>query len=261
MYCNCFGLRLLLGAALIFMAGGLSSCGQDPAFTESQMTANSADGTTVSRSDQDSPGSVDTAGTSGGGVLAGGTAGGSSSGGTASGGTTTGGTAGGGGNTTPSPAPPSYVPPADYPANTTKDKVLVEDGGTMSIPGVKALKVGVNFEDLSDFDRNDSVLCFTGGFKVSGRTITSYKKQTIVANVWNNSACGHFITVQIRDTAGNMTQTFKYNDRVTTTATMNFDVGSTMFVIMENFANSGCIGPIGLNHPDRAEVAPNLCRR
>lgn len=255
MYSECASLRLLFGAALISLTGAVSSCGQDPAFTESQMTASSADGTIAGPVDQSSQDGVDTVGsktggTSDDGIVSGGTTGDGSSGGSGT---------GDGGTVNPPPQP--YSPPAEYPAGTTQDKVLVEDGGTMVLPGVKALKVGVNFEDLSDFDLNDSVLCFTGGFKVDGRKITSYKKQTIIADVWNNSACGHNITVQIRDAAGNMTQTFKYNDRATTKATMNFDVGSTMFVIMENFANSGCIGPIGMNHPDRAEVAPNLCRR
>lgn len=255
------GARYLSGVALLLLTQAIFSCGQDPAFTESEMTASSADGSPWDPTNPAATGETDTAGSRVGSSSDGGTkTGGSSTGGGSSSGGTT---AGGGGSVNPPlpPTPPPYVPPPGYPANTPKDQVLVEDGGTMALPGVKALKVGVNFEDLSDFDRNDSVLCFTGGFKVNGRTITSYKRQTIVADVWNNSACGHFITVQIRDTAGNITQSFKYNDRVTTTATMNFDVGSTLFVIMENFANSGCIGPIGSNHPDRAEVAPNLCRR
>jgi hypothetical protein len=140
--------------------------------------------------------------------------------------------------------------------------VLVEDGGTMALPGVKAVKVGVNFEDLSDFDLNDSVLCFTGSFKVDGPKVTSYKKQTILAAVTNNSACGHNIRVTISDANGVVTQRLTYNDRVTTSAQLNFDVGSKLWVVMENHANnSGCIGPIGMDHPSRAEVKPNLCRR
>lgn len=132
----------------------------------------------------------------------------------------------------------------------------------MVMPGVKAVKVGVNFEDLSDFDLNDSVLCFTGSFKVDGPKVTSYKKQTILAAVTNNSACGHNIHVTISDANGVVTQRLTYNDRVTTSAQLNFDVGSKLWVVMENQANnSGCIGPIGMDHPSRAEVKPNLCRR
>lgn len=157
---------------------------------------------------------------------------------------------------------PVFVPPADYPAGTKESDVLVEDGGTLVLPGVKAVKVGVNFEDLSDFDLNDSVLCFTGDFKIQGANVVSYKKQTIVAAVTNNSACGHNIRITIKDRTGAVTQRIAYDDRVTTSATMNFDVGSTLWVVMENQPNSqGCIGPIAMNHATRAEVKPNLCRR
>ena len=132
----------------------------------------------------------------------------------------------------------------------------------MVLPGVKAVKVGVNFEDLSDFDLNDSVLCFTGSFKVDGPKVISYKKQTILAAVTNNSACGHNIRVTISDANVVVTKRLTYNDRVTTSAQLNFDVGSKLWVVMENQANnSGCIGPIGMDHPSRAEVKPNLCRR
>lgn len=157
---------------------------------------------------------------------------------------------------------PTYTPPPGYPPSTPQTDVLVEDGGSLTLPGVKALKVGVNFEDLSDFDLNDSVLCFTGDFKIQGASVVSYKKQTVVAAVTNNSACGHNIHVTIKNRDGLVTQKFSYNDRVTTAATMNFDVGSSMWVVMENQPNShGCIGPIAMNHASRAEVKPNLCRR
>ena len=139
---------------------------------------------------------------------------------------------------------------------------MVEDGGTLVLPGMKAVKVGVNFEDLSDFDLNDSVLCFTGDVKIQGASVVSYKKQTIVAAVTNNSACGHNIRITIKDRTGAVTQRITYDDRVTKSATMNFDVGSTLWVVMENQPNNqGCIGPIAMNHATRAEVKANLCRK
>ena len=157
---------------------------------------------------------------------------------------------------------PTYTPPPGYPPNTPHTDVLVEDGGSLALPGTKAVKVGINFEDLSDFDLNDSVLCFTGDFKIQGASVISYKKQTVVAAVTNNSACGHNIHVTIKNRDGLVTQKFSYNDRVTNSATMNFDVGSSLWVVMENQPNShGCIGPIAMNHATRAEVKPNLCRR
>jgi hypothetical protein len=156
----------------------------------------------------------------------------------------------------------AYTPPPGYPTNTPESDVLIEDGGSLALPGSKAVKVGINFEDLSDFDLNDSVLCFTGDFKVQGASVVSYKKQTVNAAVTNNSACGHNIHVTIKNRDGLVTQRFSYNDRITSSATMNFDVGSTLWVVMENQPNNhGCIGPIAMNHPSRAEVKPNLCRR
>jgi len=245
----------------------LAGCGQDPAFTETNVTAidspaqpgnkgTSADGVAGSDSTpsgSSSGGASDSASTGSGGS-GGSTGGASDSASTGSGGSTT--------DSTPVVTPPPYTPPTGYPAGTPESNVLVEDGGTMVMPGVKAVKVGVNFEDLSDFDLNDSVLCFTGSFKVDGPKVTSYKKQTILAAVTNNSACGHNIHVTISDANGVVTQRLTYNDRVTTSAQLNFDVGSKLWVVMENQANnSGCIGPIGMDHPSRAEVKPNLCRR
>jgi hypothetical protein len=236
----------------------LAGCGQDPAFTETGVTAvdsasqpgnkgTSADGVAGSDSTASVGGSSDIASAGSGG---------------GSGGSTGGSTGGSSTDSTPVVIPPPYTPPAGYPSGTPESKVLVEDGGTMVMPGVKAVKVGVNFEDLSDFDLNDSVLCFTGSFKVDGPKVTSYKKQTILAAVTNNSDCGHNIHLTISDANGVVTQRLTYNDRVTTSAQLNFDVGSKLWVVMENQANnSGCIGPIGMDHPSRAEVKPNLCRR
>jgi hypothetical protein len=218
----------------------LTSCGQDPSFTETAAPAPGAeDGT------GDGAGSGDALGTAS-----------STAGGSTAGGSTAGGSNGGsGGATIP------FVTPPGYPAGTTKSDVLTEDGGTLSIPGVKATKVGVNFEDLSDFDLNDSVLCFTGAVKVEGAKVVSYQKQSIKADVWNNSDCGHFIHVKIVNKNGVVTQQLTYNDRVTTTAQLNFDVGSSLQVVMENFSGSSCIGPIAMDHPTRAQVAANVCRK
>jgi len=217
-----------------------SACGQDPAFLESSVasadasqTGDPADGSQSTSTDEQSESTSNN-----GGASESGGAGGEDS------------------------SDPVYVPPTGYPAGTKESDVLVEDGGTLVLPGVKAVKVGVNFEDLSDFDLNDSVLCFTGDFKIQGANVVSYKKQTIVAAVTNNSACGHNIRITIKDKAGAVTQRIVYDDRVTRSATMNFDVGSTLWVVMENQPNSqGCIGPIAMNHATRAEVKPNLCRK
>lgn len=243
----------------------VSSCGPAPSFTENGLAGSSADATGAAPGNSDgssttgdgsmgqnqTTGQNNGGGTNGGGSAGGGGAGG---GGNSGGSTTSGGESGGGGGQV-------WVPPADYPRDTPKEDVLTEDGGTLDLPGVKAVKVGVNFEDLNDFDFNDSVLCFTGSFKVDKRSVVSYKKQSIVANIYTNSSCGHIIHVQIKDKDGNILQKFKYNDRQTRTATLDFDVGSRLFVIMENFPDSGCIGPIGMNHPDRVQVAANVCRR
>lgn len=262
---SAISLTAKLSLPLMLLAG----CGQDPAFTETGVTAvdsashpgnkgTSADRVAGSDSTASVGGSSDSGSTGGGSDDSSGSSDTASSGSGGSGGSTGGSST----DSTPVVIPPPYIPPTGYPAGTPESKVLVEDGGTMVLPGVKAVKVGVNFEDLSDFDLNDSVLCFTGSFKVDGPKVISYKKQTILAAVTNNSACGHNIRVTISDANGVVTQRLTYNDRVTTSAQLNFDVGSKLWVVMENQANnSGCIGPIAMDHPSRAEVKPNLCRR
>jgi len=226
---------ILLATVSVLSCSLVIGCGQDPAFTESMASADGTEGQqpddmTLPGNGQDS--SVDPESAQG--------------------------ESGSGEDS----SIPNYTPPPGYPANTPETDVLVEDGGSLALPGVKAIKVGVNFEDLSDFDLNDSVLCFTGDFKIQGAGVVSYKKQTVVAAVTNNSACGHNIHVTIKSRDGLVTQKFSYNDRVTSSATMNFDVGSSLWVVMENQPNNyGCIGPIAMNHASRAEVKPNLCRR
>jgi hypothetical protein len=154
-----------------------------------------------------------------------------------------------------------YTPPLGYPAGTPRKDVLVEDGGSNVIPGIKATKVGINFEDLSDFDYNDSVLCFSGNLKIEGTKVVSYMKQEIHASVWSNSACGHYIDVQVKSPAGVVTQSFRYSDRTTTAATINFDVGSELYVTMVNFPNQVCKGSVPQSNTTYAKVVPNICNR
>ena len=231
-----FGSKSCLLSALL-----LAACGQDPAFTENQVSSSDQIESSDPNPNSDSTSPTDSV-------------------------SQTDGSNTGEDSTDPSQDqssnPPVYIPPPGYPSGTPASDVLVEDGGQLALPGVKAVKVGVNFEDLSDFDLNDSVLCFTGDFKVSNAVVTSYKKQTVTAGITKNSDCGHNIHVTIKDKNGVVTQKFSYDDRVTTSAKLNFDVGSSLWVVMENQPNnSGCIGPIAMNHPSRAEVKPNLCRR
>ena len=229
-------------AKLIIAQSILVSCGQDPAFTETQVAA-------PVTSTSAKPTSAD-------GTANGGQVGTTAADGSAADGSAAGGSAAGGVTTTP-----PYVAPANYPPGTPQSNVLTEDGGTLSIPGTKALKVGVNFEDYTDFDFNDSVLCFNGDFKVSGSKVTSYKKQTINAAVLTNSDCGHNIRVRVIESNGVVSQNFVYNDTTTHAATLNFNVGSVLDVTMYSFANSICVPTVAIADPSRVIVAANQCRQ
>jgi hypothetical protein len=239
----------------ILLTSAIASCGQNPAFTEQPVPSASA-------ADDSSPGSGDASAAAGGAVggAVGGAASeavsgaaGSTAGGTTGAGSTAGGTTGAGSTA------PTYTPPAGYPAGTPKSDVLVEDGGTLSLPGTKAIKVGVNFEDYTDMDYNDSVLCFTGDFKIQNRKVISYKKQVIKAAIYSNSACTHTLQVQIIHANG-VTTSATYNDHTTPNVNLNFDVGSQLFVTMRSISG-GCTGTYNMDHPNMVQVIPNVCKR
>ena len=216
----------------ILLTSSIASCGQNPSFTEQPSTSSSQ--------------TVGAAGSGDASAAAGSGAAGS--------GDTSAATDGAAGSTDP-----SYTPPAGYPAGTPKSDVLVEDGGTLVIPGSKAVKVGVNFEDLTDMDHNDSVLCFTGDFKIDNRKVISYKKQVIKASIYSSSACTHTLQIQIINANG-VTSSATYNDHTISAVNLNFDVGSQLYVTMRS-VSGGCTGTFNLDSPKMVQVLPNICKR
>ena len=220
-------IRVVFG---VLLTSSIASCGQNPAFTE-----------------QPAPNAATPGGT------ADGSAGGEAAGGSA--GSTTGGASGAASGSVET----AYTAPAGYPSGTPRSDVLVEDGGTLSLPGSKAVKVGVNFEDLTDMDYNDSVLCFTGDFKIDNRKVISYKKQVIKASIYSSSDCTHTLQVQIINPNG-VTTSATYNDHTTSAVDLNFEVGSQLFVTMHSISGA-CTGTFNMDHPKMVQVIPNVCKR
>ena len=99
------------------------------------------------------------------------------------------------------PIPPLTPPPPVLVIK--KDEIKTEDGQTVTvIPGKPVSRVGVGFEDLSDFDFNDVYLCFAGHFNVNGRDIVSNRDQSIQATWGNISAISHYVRITITDPDG-----------------------------------------------------------
>jgi hypothetical protein len=237
----------------------VTGCGSDPSFTEVRndgQTRNQSAGAASTDSDDPSsidataagaPGTVHGAGTPGdksdGGATTGtdGSDGAAADGGAADGGAADGGAADGGaadstmGNDggAADAGSDGSVPPGKEPP------ILVEDGGTLDLPGEKVAKVGINFEDLpqGDFDYNDAVLCFTGAFKVDGSNVVSYKKQKIVATTFSASACTHRIDVRIINADGTI-KSYSYSSREQQPLEMDFDVLSKLEVTMTPTSNT-----------------------
>ena len=158
----------------------------------------------------------------------------------------------------PDPVPPiDSAPPID--PGPDPEKILVEDGGKLDIPGVKVAKVGVNFEDHSDSDYNDSVLCFTGDFKVDGTEVVSYKEQEIVASVFSASGCQHEVTIEIIDESGSK-QTQSYNDSVAREVTLKFGINSKLNVTMKTIHGFCDASPRSMHKAEFAKVELDVCR-
>lgn len=164
----------------------------------------------------------------------------------------------GGGSGTPTTPPTPPAPPVTPPV-TNPGEVLVEDGGTLVIPGSKAVRVGVNFEDSSDGDYNDAVLCFTGDFKVDGTNITSYKQQTIAATTSSISLCDHRIDVTIHHEDGTR-NSFSYRSDSGETLQLPFRIKSRLEVTMTKINTTCNSGPTRTMHESRyAQVKINVC--
>jgi hypothetical protein len=133
------------------------------------------------------------------------------------------------------------------------------------IPGVKVVRVGVNFEDLgfnskSDNDYNDAVLCFEGNFKVENTDIVSIKSQTVSGTTFSSSGCNHKIKVEITHADGSKEPNLEYDSRAGAPVTMKFKTGSKMEVFMTPY--KGCNEGVKRNMHDvkHAMVKPDVCK-
>ena len=103
--------------------------------------------------------------------------------------------------------PPATIDPSKLPGGPGGPSgpdgpggLSTDDGG---ISGTPVSRVGLGFEDASDFDYNDIYLCFKGSFSVDGTTIVSNKDQQGVIASWGNDAKNvHYMTIKITDSTG-----------------------------------------------------------
>jgi hypothetical protein len=125
----------------------------------------------------------------------------------------------------------SDASPGNGTTATSKAEAQAAERAVSNLPGVRAERVGINFEDSTDFDFNDAVLCFTGLLKIDSSNIISLKDQTVKATTYSGSACTHRIDGRIIHTDGTETP-FSYNSRQTGMVPLEFRLGSRLEVTM-----------------------------
>lgn len=140
------------------------------------------------------------------------------------------------------------------------EEILVEDGGTLVIDGVKVIRVGVNFEDYTDFDYNDAVLCFEGAFKVDDTDVVSYKEQTVAATTFSASGCRHQVDVKILHADGTKSS-FSYRSNSGETLQLPFKIKSRLEVTMTTVEGSCSRTPVSMHDKQYAIVKPDVCNR
>ena len=154
--------------------------------------------------------------------------------------------------------------------NPGQTQVVVSTGDDSKIipvqvvPGVSAIRVGVNFEDhpfTGDRDFNDAVLCFTGKVAVSPGSVVSLEDQTIAGVVTKRSACDADMTIRITGPGSySWVRSFRASDQPT--YQMPFRAGSTLEVIFNPAAGCGDNNrtPVSMYNPQWAQILPNVCR-
>lgn len=105
-------------------------------------------------------------------------------------------------------------------------------GGCEAIVNVVAtpVQIGVNFEDATDGDYNDSVFCMKGLFKIEGNEIISLADQTVNVRSFTSSAYNHSVRVQVWNPAGFIEFEKSYKTSTKPTYTAQFQVGSRLRV-------------------------------
>jgi hypothetical protein len=152
----------------------------------------------------------------------------------------------------------------DLETNQDEDIDVDDTSLVAKIPGIKVVRVGVNFEDLgfsngSDNDHNDAVLCFEGNFKVEKTEIVSIRSQTVSGTTFSDSGCNHKIKVEISHSDGSKEPTLEFDSRAGNPVTMKFKTGSKMEVFMTPY--KGCNEGVTRNMHDvkHAIVKPDVC--
>ncbi len=124
---------------------------------------------------------------------------------------------------------------------------------------VDPVTVGVNFEDWSDWDLNDANLCMSGYFKTSGNTILSTEHQTVRAGITKRSACDEYMSVQVYDASGAITQSFAFRASEQPVLDLVFEPGSRLDMHWSPVGSCSRIGPQDLTSSPRVQVN-NFCR-
>lgn len=156
--------------------------------------------------------------------------------------------------------------PSPAPVQNSTDKASSKKPSTVdptTIPGVEVEKIGLEFEDWTDFDY-DVHLCFEGYFKVDGNSIVSFKDQTVTATSKAKGECDHRIDVVITHADGTSSAD-SYPSKNTTQVPMNLRIGSRMDITLTPISGYLCTQAGTLNVPitindQRGRVTLGQCR-
>jgi hypothetical protein len=115
-------------------------------------------------------------------------------------------------------------------------------------------RVGINYEDWTDRDFNDAVVCLTGFFEIDGRRIVSHANQTVVATTTRISACDHDVVLRVRDENHVVRQQISYRSSLSNGASysVSFKPGWTIdsrFTPLGKCSSTGAIEQLWQDPP------------
>lgn len=84
--------------------------------------------------------------------------------------------------------------------------------------------VGINYEDWSDWDYNDSVVCATGYLQVNGKQIVSHAFQSVLLRMSSRSACDHRVLVRVYDQWNNVRRSIHYTSAAWNGSSISVDL-------------------------------------
>jgi hypothetical protein len=150
---------------------------------------------------------------------------------------------------------------------------LVEEGGTLTLPGIHTQTVTVQFEDTDgsrdkDLDTKDVSICFTGDFKVDGSNFVTGKDQDMLFQTALIAApcLEHQVTVTGYDNQTNAVvgTPFTYDTRQLNQFTQHYPGDTRIEITMTVTAPNGCgahpVASRTQHDPEPfATVAPHVC--